>query len=38
MDGPQPTESKIARDEGFIIRTRVNTGRFSVINFDFELS
>ena len=29
MDGPQPTESKIARDEGFIIRTRVNTGRFS---------
>ena len=25
MDGPNPTESKIARDEGFIIRTRMNT-------------
>ena len=26
MDGPQPTESKKACKEGFLIRTRVNTG------------
>ena len=25
MDNPDPEKSKIARDEGFLIRTRVNT-------------
>lgn len=27
MDTPNPEDSKIAQDEGFLIRTRVNTGR-----------